>query len=584
MRKPLSFIRNHKLLFAYIIACSLVASVAHSLIAHIVIRWCIVQSLMQGVAWAFVGCWIATLIQKPALRRIFIVIYSLPFTLGVILELGSWALLKSQFGIDHLSLILNTNPGESKGFFIQYFTAQAAIRLLLYIALFVALWLALYGIAKLLSKVKAGVVWRNAMLVLAVVWGAILIALYGVSCMASLSTPVIATPAYALLSHHHTISWMWLNSDPLTKGAMLLRERYALDKGLDTWADYQTEVWRNTTATAPDADYNVGVIFGESMIKRLYTLNDTTSKFMPTLKAEADSGRLVQFTDMMTTDSFTHRALRNAVMLSDLRESDFSKGVYFPMLAAKAGWEVDYYSNQVYSPNSDRDLSQIFLSDLNRNKVYKQWNDKNFPADREWLSYVERTYYPHEARTKRLSIYHFLSLHFPWTSRYADPGHISPKDLPATWSDDKREETAQYASAMWETDSIVNRIFQHFDSVGPAVVVWFSDHGEFLNYETDDTNRCREDFNNPQWVKSCFEVPMFVWMNGEFIERHPQLAEQIRLAANRRGSTDNIGHAILYLLGIKSEYYRPELNILSPTYEPHDRVDVQGHNLDALLL
>lgn len=542
------------------------------------------QSAMQGVAWGVLACLLADLCRSEYVRRIFTGGVCSILTLSVIFELGSWAIIDCQFGLNEMSLILNTNASEAGGFFSHFFSAKTGLKLFLYFLVFIVGWQGLSIITRRCFSAKKHQAARAVILIAATLCGCVLIALYAIACLANLGTPANATKAYALLSHNHKIDWIADNSDPITKNAMLLRDRFALNKGVDDWEEYQTQVWReqDDIVSNDSIKYNVGVIFGESMIKHMYELNEFNSRFLPTLKAEADSGRLVQFTDMMTSDSFTHRALRNAVMLSDLRETDFSQGVYFPMLAAKAGWEVDFYSNQVCSKYGDYDLSRIFLSELNRTKVYRQWNDSKFGSDADWLDYVERKYYTHEATHKRLSIYHFLSIHFPWKSRHFQPGHFSADDFPAEWPETKRSELAEYASAMWENDSIVGRIFNHFNENGPAVVVWFSDHGEFLNFETRDTSRCKEDFADPQWVKSCFEVPMFIWMNDEFISQNPELTEEIRQASSRPGTTDNIGHAILHLLGIRGKYYRSDLDILSPDYIPHQRFDVKGHNLDLL--
>lgn len=143
-------------------------------------------------------------------------------------------------------------------------------------------------------------------------------------------------------------------------------------------------------------------------------------------------------------------------------------------------------------------------------------------------------------------------------------------------------EMAEYASAMWNNDSILGEIFRHYNDDGPAVVVCFSDHGEILRSEMPGASRANAMFDSPEWVRACYEIPMFVWMNSQFIEHNPVLADAIREAAGRPGTTDNIGHAVMHLCGIGGRYYREALDIFSPGYVVRPRINQDGHNLEAL--
>ena len=137
---------------------------------------------------------------------------------------------------------------------------------------------------------------------------------------------------------------------------------------MPAWENTQRRFLSGTTRRSSEADsVNVVVIIGESFIRHHSSLYGYPLATNPHLKAEADSGRLVAFTDYISPANLTSASLRNILNLNSAgdREKWFDS-VYFPLVAAKEGWRVHLYDNQVTKPEhiADVQLSAIIRSDL----------------------------------------------------------------------------------------------------------------------------------------------------------------------------------------------------------------------------
>jgi heptose-I-phosphate ethanolaminephosphotransferase len=63
------------------------------------------------------------------------------------------------------------------------------------------------------------------------------------------------------------------------------------------------------------------------------------------------------------------------------------------------------------------------------------------------------------------------------------------------------------------------------------------------------------------------EIPFWIWGSPFYIEHHPYGWLAIQAAKDRPLMTDALPHLLLYLAGISTPLYRPELNIISSDYD-----------------
>ena len=104
-----------------------------------------------------------------------------------------------------------------------------------------------------------------------------------------------------------------------------------------------------------------------------------------------------------------------------------------------------------------------------------------------------------------------------------------------------------------------------------AVLVYLSDHGEEV-YDAHDNMGRRCDAADPASLRLQHEVPFVLWMSDTYRQRHPEVVARARAAQHRPYMTDNVGHLLLGLAGIRTPYYIKERDLLSPAFRPQRRL------------
>lgn len=75
----------------------------------------------------------------------------------------------------------------------------------------------------------------------------------------------------------------------------------------------------------------------------------------------------------------------------------------------------------------------------------------------------------------------------------------------------------------------------------------------------------------PEILRNEFEVPLVIWTSPRFKAKHRETVGSIVSAAGSAFATDDLPHLVLGLSGIRTSYYKPERDILSPLYRPRKR-------------
>lgn len=116
---------------------------------------------------------------------------------------------------------------------------------------------------------------------------------------------------------------------------------------------------------------------------------------------------------------------------------------------------------------------------------------------------------------------------------------------------------ATYDNSICYTDYILSRIVGMVAASGqPAVLIYFSDHGENVY---DDGDFCGRD---ERYVR----VPFFIYANAAFRTAQPALWQQLRQSADRPFSTADISHLICTLTGTAYAAYDERKDVSSPSY------------------
>lgn len=126
-----------------------------------------------------------------------------------------------------------------------------------------------------------------------------------------------------------------------------------------------------------------------------------------------------------------------------------------------------------------------------------------------------------------------------------------------------------YDSTIHYTDRYIQQLAEKLKG-RPFVYIYMSDHGEYLGDHGYWTRG-----NAPHSVfysSGACQVPFFIFASPEFESMNPHFKEALnQLRANQRKSVahEHLFHTVLGLIGIKTEYYKPELDLTTPVVEEY---------------
>lgn len=576
------------LLFCLIAVCESAVPVVTSVLRHTRILHFILSSAMQGIALGYLLCLIIACFPKGKWRNMASLITVVPIALWTILEIGCVSTVGRPLDVDTATVILETDTTETASFFSQYLTWEACMKLFVSIGSITAIIL---GIARLI-RIYRNTSWLPT--ILTVIIAAFSIGgyseFYRLCSFHRLNTLQEVNNWYAIgesenpmLIHGNYI----LYGNSLVKGAYIAKIFGLESDDMKRWVQVQRQIWDEeicTTDTA-SADIDIALIIGESFIRAHSSLYGYRLNTNPRLGQEADSGRLAVFEDVITPANFTTIALRNILNLNNVSAGEkWCEAAYLPLLMKKGGWNVYHYDNQTASRSSDVGISRMFYADIICDKVLDDRNERTFPYDGQFVEAVGNRLKKKVKPGRRFVIYHLWGQHFDSRDRYEGTPFFKESDITTQrpWIGGReRQAIADYNNATRYNDSVVARIIDDYRD-RKAVVIYLSDHGEDSPELAPVMARNVPRPDDPAWIDRQFHIPFMVWMSDSFIETYPEKAEKIRNAVGRPWSTDNLGQMILGLSGLRTEYYRNSLDILSDSFTPYERTTASGYRYDSI--
>ena len=307
---------------------------------------------------------------------------------------------------------------------------------------------------------------------------------------------------------------------------------------------------RESTARAyPDScsfdSPHVVLVIGESFNKHRASAYGYPLETTPSLEKRAADGSLVFFADAVSPWNFTVNALTAQFALTP-------DGPLFPVLLRRAGYEVNFYSNQ-YAPRHslfrEKDSGLLFF--LRDSLICSQLFDTRNPCTFKYdLDLVSSLPLPEEG-IPTLDIIQLIGQHFDYARRY-------PPEF--------QRFSSAYDNATCYVDYVLGSLLSRYEGTG-TIVVFVSDHGEDVSGSSRTHDR-----PGPAEARDQFEVPMFIWCSPAYAESHPDMPARIREASARPFYTRDISQLILGLTGLHSPWTRPSLDVLSPSYVPPRRV------------
>ena len=325
------------------------------------------------------------------------------------------------------------------------------------------------------------------------------------------------------------------------------------------------------------------LVIGESFNKHHTPLYE--KDYLPTtplLMRQQEKGNLVVYTDAVAPFNFTSNAFKYMFSTWDEESGDeWTRHTLFPAVFKKAGYCVDFYTNQFAMAQTDMwDFAggTVFnhhgLSELQ----FTHRNPDIFDYDGELL----RELPPTDSLTAQptLLIVHLRGQHVKYDNRYPQAyAKFTPNDEKTPFGGETgREIAAHYDNATLYNDAVVNTVFEMLKNTD-GIGIFLSDHGEEVYDWRDKYERTNERTITPEIARYQYEIPLMFYMTDTFKVRHPDVAEAVTTSADRPFISSDLCHLLFYLGGISIADYQEKRNILSPQYDK-TRKRIIGSNTD----
>ena len=317
----------------------------------------------------------------------------------------------------------------------------------------------------------------------------------------------------------------------------------------------------NCAFTSP----RIVLVIGESFNKHHASAYGYRLPTTPFQDAHRAGGGLFLFADAVSPWNMT----------ADVFEEMFS--VPFPAILRRAGYTVNFYSNQNPDAQGFRKLSGGSFIFADRELSDASFSYRNTSSARYDHDFLERALPDTLTSAPVLDIIHLKGQHFEYQDHYPPSfAHFPMTDYPS----DTPEAVMHYDNATYYNDYVLERILQRY-SASDAIVVFVADHGEEVFDDLPISGRSHQT-PGPAEAKAEYEVPMWIWCSTEYAREHPSVAHSLPAAALRPFYTADISQLILALAGASGHFTTPERNVLSPSYKCPSRIIAGSVDYDSL--
>lgn len=333
---------------------------------------------------------------------------------------------------------------------------------------------------------------------------------------------------------------------------------------------------------------HIVLVIGESYNKHHSTLYGYHLPTTPLQQKRKDNDSLFVFNDVVTSWNITSNVFLDIFSVWEYGMSDAIHDLpLFPILFRRAGYSVNFFSNQYllkgFRRGATNQAGHFFLADIEMSDSlfsFRNWKSSKF--DLGLVEQVKQFKDEHQQQPYTLDIIHLVGQHFDYSLRCPTMNKtFDIKDYAVkSVDDDAKKIVMQYDNATHYDDIVLDSILTLYEH-DETIVIFVADHGEEVYDELPIHGRL---FQEPTAIqaKNEFEVPMWIWCSRSYHDSHPEIVSAISSSTSKAFLTDGIPQILLYLAGIKCVWTDDKHNLLSPQYQPKQRII--GGNVDYDIL
>lgn len=331
-----------------------------------------------------------------------------------------------------------------------------------------------------------------------------------------------------------------------------------------------SDICRNVVATkSSNNDPAIIVILGESYSYFHSSLYDYEKATNPLLQNELLQGDLTIFDNVIAPSDHTSAVMRSIFSVGD----GLSNTPLFPACFKNAGYRTIMYNNQYFIGEGER----FFLSDLDiSSAMFSARNANGYAFDGNLVAAMN------PVDSNSLCIIHLMGQHYSYEDRYPKEfKHFTADDYDKSkYTDRQREFIAHYDNATLYNDYVIDQIIRKHEDKN-CILIYFSDHGEEV-FECRDYMGHGNAAHSPN-IDLQIKVPFMIWASDKYQQNYPDKMERIKRAINFPITTNDIGHFLLDLADIRTEWLDYSRSFISDQYDTtRHRIVLNSIDYDAI--
>lgn len=331
-----------------------------------------------------------------------------------------------------------------------------------------------------------------------------------------------------------------------------------------------SDICRNVVATkSSNNDPAIIVILGESYSYFHSSLYDYEKATNPLLQNELLQGDLTIFDNVIAPSDHTSAVMRSIFSVGD----GISNTPLFPACFKNAGYRTIMYNNQYFIGEGER----FFLSDLDiSSAMFSARNANGYAFDGNLVAAMN------PVDSNSLCIIHLMGQHYGYEDRYPKEfKHFTADDYDKSkYTDRQREFIAHYDNATLYNDYVIDQIIKKHEDKN-CILIYFSDHGEEV-FECRDYMGHGNAAHSPN-IDLQIKVPFMIWASDKYQQNYPDKMERIKRAINFPITTNDIGHFLLDLADIRTEWLDYSRSFISDQYDTtRHRIVLNSIDYDAI--